>query len=127
TPAVIDIWHKISTVENPKWTALYHDKDPNKKAFGGKVIITMNDGTMITDELERANAHPAGARPFTRSEYIHKFETLTTDLITSSESDRFLDTVQRLPNLSALELFDLNVQVKKEIMNQYPIVQNGIF
>jgi 2-methylcitrate dehydratase len=127
TPSVVSLWHKISTVEDVRWTALYHDKDPNKKAFGGKVIITMKDGSTIIDELERANAHPAGARPFTRNEYIQKFLTLTENLITTQESTRFLDTVQNLSALSSEKLFELNVEVKKEVLHQYPIVQNGIF
>ena len=106
---------------------MYHATDPDKKAFGGKVIITMNDRSVIEDELERANAHPAGARPFKRNEYIEKFKTLTEGLITVEESSRFLDLVQQLPDLSAEQLFALNVQVKKEVLDRYPIIQNGIF
>lgn len=127
TPSVIDLWHKISTVEDPRWTALYHDKDPDKKAFGGKVIITLQNGETFSDELERANAHPAGARPFTRKEYINKFLTLTEGLISTQESNRFLEMVQMLPNLSPAQLFELNVQVRNEVMEQYPVIQNGIF
>jgi 2-methylcitrate dehydratase len=127
TPSVIDIWHKIKTIEDPRWTALYHDQDPDKKAFGGKVIITLKDGSTIIDELERANAHPAGARPFTRKEYIKKFLTLTEGLISTDESNRFLDVVQNLSNLNGAQLAELNVQVKSEILDKYPMVQNGIF
>ena len=31
----ISLWHKISTIEKPYWTDIYHAKDPNRKAFGG--------------------------------------------------------------------------------------------
>ncbi|MEM9705683.1 MAG: MmgE/PrpD family protein [Pseudomonadota bacterium] len=104
----VRLWHKISTIEDPAWTERYHDPDPNKKAFGARVVVTMDDGSTIEDELGVANAHPAGARPFARPEYIKKFKTLTDDILDASESERFLDLVQRLPNLSADEVRALN-------------------
>ncbi|MEO1015628.1 MAG: MmgE/PrpD family protein [Pseudomonadota bacterium] len=104
----VRLWHKISTIEDPKWTERYHDPDPNKKAFGARVVITMEDGSVIEDELGVANAHPAGARPFTRPEYIKKFKTLTDDILDAGESERFLELVQRLPELSADEVRALN-------------------
>ena len=50
----------------------YHEKNPNKKCFGGKVIITMNDGSTILMRLEVADAHINGRNPFGRKEYINK-------------------------------------------------------
>lgn len=124
-PETVELWNKISTVEKERWTKLYHDKDPDKKAFGGKVIITMKDGSKIEDELERANAHPAGARPFVRENYIRKFDMLTEELISGDERRRFLNLAERLPDLSAAEVLQLTViagegQVKKG-------TQQGIF
>ena len=110
-PETISIWHKISTVEKPYWTKAYHEKDPNKKVFGGKVIITMNDGTTIEDEIKRANAHPSGARPFVRENYIEKFDMLTNQLITNEERNRFIGLVENLKNLSSEEVKEINVQV----------------
>ncbi len=104
----VRLWHKISTIEDPQWTERYHDPDPNKKAFGARVVIAMEDGSVIEDELGVANAHPAGARPFTRPEYIKKFKTLTDDILDPAESARFLELVQRLPDLSADEVRALN-------------------
>ncbi len=104
----VRLWHKISTIEDPEWTRRYHSHDPNEKAFGAKVVITMEDGSEIVDELGIANAHPFGARPFGRAEYIGKFKTLTDDILDKAESERFLDLVQRLPNLSADEVLLLN-------------------
>ena len=43
----------------------YHDKNPKKKCFGGKVIIKMKDGSSISEEIKVADAHPAGKKPFT--------------------------------------------------------------
>lgn len=107
----VRLWHKISTIEDPKWTERYHDKDPNKKAFGARVVITMKDGSVIEDERGVANAHPAGKRPFVRENYVHKFKTLTDGIISAAESDRFLNLVQNLPKLSVEEIMQLNVQV----------------
>lgn len=123
----IELWKKISTVEDPAWTKRYHEIDPNKKAFGAKIVIHMNDGSKIEDEMALANAHPAGAKPFVRENYIHKFKTLTQDIITQEESERFLNLVQRLPELTAKEVEQLNVVVDvKKIKNNSPD-ERGIF
>jgi 2-methylcitrate dehydratase len=104
----VRLWHKISTIEDPEWTRRYHSRDPNEKAFGARVVITMEDGRIIEDELGIANAHPFGARPFRRAEYIGKFKTLTDEVLDASESARFLDMVQQLPNLTAEQVLVLN-------------------
>jgi 2-methylcitrate dehydratase len=118
-PDTVKLWHKISTLEDPEWTKRYHETDPNKKAFGARIEITMKNGEKIIDEKAMANAHPLGARPFTRPEYIKKFETLTEGLITPAESKRFLDLVQNMPKLSAKDLLGLNVEVNAiELINR---------
>ena len=66
-------------------------------------------GERIVDELALANAHPLGARPFGREDYIRKFRTLTDGIITARESARFLDAVQNVAQLPAGELGALNV------------------
>jgi 2-methylcitrate dehydratase len=101
------LWRKISTAEDPEWTRRYHDPDPTKRAFGGRVEITLTDGTVITDETAVADAHPAGARPFAREQYIAKFRTLADGVIDPVVQDRFLDAVTRLPDLDADELAGL--------------------
>lgn len=126
-PDTIKLWHKIRTLEDPQWTAWYHESDPNKKRFGGRVEIIFNNGQKIVDELGVANAHPAGAKPFGRKDYVRKFEELTDGLITSDEKARFLATVQRLPELTAKELSGLNVQVPIETLRSHQRDQRGIF
>lgn len=110
-PDTVKLWHKISTAEDKGWTERYHAADPAQKAFGARVEIKLSNGERLVDEMARANAHPAGARPFGRKEYIHKFKTLTEGLVAAQESERFLSLVQRLPDLSASDLLGLNVSV----------------
>jgi 2-methylcitrate dehydratase len=107
----VALWHKIQTREDAEWTRRYHSIDPAEKAFGGRVEITLKDGTVIADEMAVANAHPLGAKPFARDDYIQKFLTLTEDVISARESNRFLEVVQELPKLAAGELHLLNVAV----------------
>ena len=75
-PDTVKLWQKIRTMEDPVWTKRYHSHNPTEKAFGGRVEIKMTDGTLIADEMAVANAHPLGARPFKRPNYIEKFQTL---------------------------------------------------
>ncbi|MBV6633474.1 MAG: MmgE/PrpD family protein [Alphaproteobacteria bacterium] len=126
-PDTVELWHKIRTTEDPEWTRRYHSHDPNEKAFGARVEITMEDGSKIIDELGVANAHPLGARPFTRPEYIGKFKTLTDGLITAEESERFLDLVQRLPNLSPEEVMELNPVMPTGTVQDPAENEKGIF
>jgi 2-methylcitrate dehydratase len=108
-PDTVRLWQKIRTVEDPKWTERYHATDAAVKAFGGRVIITLKDGTVIADELAVANAHTLGATPWQRADYIGKFRMLTEGLLDSAEAERFLDVAQRLPTLSAAELPGLTI------------------
>ncbi|HSY18773.1 MAG TPA: MmgE/PrpD family protein [Candidatus Acidoferrales bacterium] len=126
-PDVIALWKKITTREDAEWTRRYHSTDPNEKAFGGRVEIIFNDSKKITDEIAVANAHPLGAKPFVRADYIHKFEILTEDVISFEESVRFLDLVQRLPQLTAAEVCELNVALPPNKLTCATRDQRGIF
>jgi len=77
----------------------------------------MQDGTNIEDELGIADANPWGKRPFERKNYVEKFLTLTKDIISRSESDRFLEVVQNLRNLKSKQLDQLNIEVIDRIQN----------
>jgi 2-methylcitrate dehydratase len=103
-PDTVALWRKISTAEDPEWTRRYHDPDPAKRAFGGQVEVTLADGTVLGEEITVADAHPAGARPFERDQYIAKFRTLADGVIDAAAQDQFLDAVTRLPCLDADEL-----------------------
>ena len=110
--STVELWQKISTKEDPKWTEKYHDPNQKKKSFGATVVVTLNNGKKIIEELDRADAHPYGARPFKRKDYISKFLTLTQDILQKKEINRFLKTVQTLKNLKPGDLDKLNIEVK---------------
>jgi 2-methylcitrate dehydratase len=117
-PDTVELWRKISTAEDPEWTRRYHDPDPAKRSFGGRVEITLADGTLIADEIAVADAHPAGAHPFSREQYVAKFRALADGVIHPDVQDRFLDAVTRLPELDAAELADLALPGMAEAAEQ---------
>jgi len=126
-PEVIALWKKITTHEDAEWTRRYHSADPMEKAFGGRVEIIFNDGKKIVGEIAVANAHPLGAKPFGRADYIRKFETLTEGVVAPAESKRFLALVQRLPQLTGAEVGDLNIMLSPEKLTCSVRDQRGIF
>ncbi len=113
--STVELWKKIKTFEDKKWTKKYHDPNPNKKCFGGRVVIRMKNGKKIEDEISVADAHPGGNRPFERLNYIEKFKTLTKGIITTKESERFLKVVQDLRKLKSGELPKLNIEIKRKL------------
>lgn len=113
-PSTVALWHKISTAEDPEWTRRYHARDPKEKAFGGRVTVTLDDGSKIVDELALADAHPDGARPFVRSNYIHKFLTLSEGVLSAAEQARFLEAAEGLADLKAGDLGRLNFVVEAD-------------
>ncbi|WP_404321789.1 MmgE/PrpD family protein [Arthrobacter luteolus] len=116
-PDTVALWHKVTTVEDPEWTRRYHSTDIAEKAFGGRVDITLTDGTVITDEIAVADAHPLGARPFVRADYINKFRTLAAGLVPDEEMDRFIAAAERLPELAAGELGQLNITAASGVID----------
>ena len=121
----IKIWKSIKTHEDKKWTKKYHDPNPKNKSFGAKVVVTLTNGKKIMDQLDKANAHPYGSRPFKRQNYVEKFLTLTDGILDKKESSRFLRVVQNLQNLKKGELNKLNIQIKKNQIKKN--LKKGIF
>ena len=116
--STIKIWHCIKTHEDKKWTRKYHDPNPKNKSFGARVVVTMKNGKKISEQLERADAHPYGARPFRRKDYINKFKILTNNIISRKESLRFIKTVQNLRKLKNGQLDKLNIEVSKKYLKK---------
>ena len=79
----------------------------------------------ISEQQDRADAHPYGSRPFKRLNYINKFLTLTENIIDKKESDRFLKTVQNLKKLKSGQLDKLNIEIKRNKIKKN--LKKGIF
>ncbi|KZE88487.1 MmgE/PrpD family protein [Microbacterium sp. TNHR37B] len=122
----VALWHKITTAEDAEWTRRYHSDDPNEKAFGGRVEIALTDGTTLVDEIAVADAHPLGARPFVREDYVRKFRLLAEPVLTPEEIDRFLGLAERLPHLSADEVRQLNIVARPGVLALAP-APKGLF
>ena len=105
----VALWRKVTTEEDAEWTRRYHSLDLTEKAFGGEVVITLADGTTLRDEIAVADAHPQGARPFARAQYVDKFRSLADGVLEEREIARFLDAAENLAELPAGELHRLNV------------------
>ena len=125
-PDTIALWNRVTTQEDAEWTRRYHSIDPGEKAFGGRVEIELEDGSRIVDEIAVADAHPLGARPFARAQYIEKFRILADGVLDDAESDRFLALVQRLPELTPAELGGLTVTPHLGYLDSV-IVPKGLF
>ena len=89
------------------------------------MIITLKNGKKISEQQDRADAHPYGSRPFKRINYIKKFLTLTENILDKKESDRFLKTVQNLRKLKPGQLDRLNIDVRRNKLKRN--FKKGIF
>ncbi len=125
-PDTVELWRKVTTAEDPEWTRRYHSTDPAEKAFGGRVEITLVDGARVVEEIAVADAHPLGARPFEREQYVAKFRTLADGVLDAKEVERFLTVAQRLPDLSAGELAGLTVTAPAPLLDSVTTPE-GIF
>ncbi|MDD7944274.1 MmgE/PrpD family protein [Microbacterium sp. NE2HP2] len=119
-PDTVALWQRITTAEDAEWTRRYHSEDPAEKAFGGRVEIRMADGSTIVDEIAVADAHPLGARPFAREDYIRKFRILAEPVLEPAQIERFLDLAQRLPDLTADEVRELNIVARDGVIASAP-------
>ncbi|MGO9382289.1 MAG: 2-methylcitrate dehydratase PrpD [Mycobacterium sp.] len=126
-PDTVELWRKVSTVEDPEWTRRYHSADPAEKAFGARAEVTLKSGEIIVDELAVADAHPLGARPFGREQYLAKFTSLADGVIGDGEQQRFLSVVDGLAGLTSGQLDALNLIVDPQVLDKAPTIPPGIF
>ncbi|MGP3533879.1 MmgE/PrpD family protein [Microbacterium sp. RD1] len=122
----VELWRKVTTAEDAEWTRRYHSEDPNEKAFGGRVVITLTDGSTIEEEIAVADAHPLGARPFARADYVRKFRLLAEPVLSPEEIERFLALAERLPELTAAEVQQLSIAAKPGVLALAP-APKGLF
>lgn len=123
----VRLWHKIETAEDAAWTERYHHPDPNQRAFGGRLEVTLANGETVVDELAVADAHPAGANPFRRADYIGKFNTLVEGLVSEQEAQRFIDAAEGLADISPGGLDALNVALDAAPLIDARDSHKGIF
>jgi 2-methylcitrate dehydratase len=108
-PDTVELWRRITTAEDVEWTRRYHSADPAEKAFGGRIEVEFTDGSRLVDEIAVADAHPLGARPFAREDYVRKFRTLAEGVLAQEEVERFLGLATRLRTLEPHELAGLTL------------------
>ena len=125
-PDTVALWRKVRTAEDPEWTRRYHSEDPAEKAFGGRAEIRLQDGTVIEQEIAVADAHPLGAHPFARADYIRKFRMLAEPVLEAEEIERFLDLAQRLPELTADQVRELSIVARPGVLAAAP-APKGLF
>ncbi|MBB2901275.1 2-methylcitrate dehydratase [Kineococcus radiotolerans] len=125
-PDTVALWRRVSTVEDPEWTERYHATDPSRKAFGARVVATLTDGSTVVDEIAVADAHPLGARPFTRPQYERKLAVLAEGVLAPEEVERFTALAHRLPELSAGEVRDLGIVAPPDLLSTVPLPR-GLF
>jgi 2-methylcitrate dehydratase len=110
-PSTVALWRKIRTEEDPAWTARYHEPDPARRAFGGRLEVHLDDGTVVSGAREVADAHPNGRRPWGPADYEAKLRSLTADVLEEPARRVFLDLAARVGRLTAGEVRALNPAV----------------
>ncbi|HET6736520.1 MmgE/PrpD family protein [Mycobacterium sp.] len=123
-PDTVALWRKVTTVEDADWTARYHEAGAGQ-SYGGRVVITLTDGSQVVDEISVADAHPGGARPFARDQYVEKFRSLAVPVVGEEEAERFLALALRLPELGPKELRELTFTALPGVLP--PAGRPGIF
>ena len=126
-PSTVALWRRIATVEDAEWTARYHDPDPARRAFGGRVEIELADGRTVAGEKLVADAHPNGAHPWGWSDYVGKFDALAAPLTGATERDRFLDACAGLQHADADTVRLLNPVVDDDALAAAGPVGTGVF
>lgn len=106
-PSTVALWRKIRTLEDPAWTARYHDPDPARRAFGGRMTIRLKNGSVVSDEKPVADAHANGRAPWRWDDYVRKFEALAPAALDRTARSRFLDRARRVATLTPADIVDL--------------------
>src|SRR5262245_32379184 len=125
--STVALWRKIRTVEDPVWTARYHERDPARRAFGGRVEITLDDGAVVSDERLVADAHPNGVRPWRWPDYLGKLDDLAGERLVRNARERLAELAARLGRLTADEVCELNPALPAGAVSTGSPGSRGIF
>jgi 2-methylcitrate dehydratase len=126
-PSTVALWHTIRTAEDAEWTRRYNDPDPQQRAFGGRLEIRLDDGSVVSAEKAVADAHPNGARPWQWQDYVGKFDTLALERCGQEERDRFIDTAAAIADLGWQDIRSLHPRVRTEYAPAAQPDGKGIF
>jgi 2-methylcitrate dehydratase len=126
-PSTVALWQRTRTVEDPDWTARYHQPDPAKRQFGGRLEIRMADGSVVADEIGVAHAHPNGKHPWGLADYIGKFRDLSAPAIEAGAAEAFIDRAQNLTTLDAATIRQLNPALPAGTVHPETCDGGGIF
>ena len=126
-PATIDLWHKVHSVIDPAWEALYRQALPDRPALGGRLAIHLNDGRVISGEKAVADAHTHGARPMDHAGYVAKFRALAGPVLASEVLEAFLRLVDGLPEATPEALSRLNPPLPPGRLHADTLDGRGIF
>lgn len=125
-PDTVRLWKKIQTVEDETWNRRFLEPPPLQKDHGARVVIAYSDGSTLSDELAVANAHPRGATPWQRADYVKKLASLADGLVTPAEQQRVVDLTSRIGTLAAAELSDLHPVVAPGLLTLAERDRRGI-
>src|SRR5665213_393730 len=119
-PDTVALWRRVRTVEDPEWSRRYLAVAPESKAFGGRIEIRLDDDSLIVEEIALPDAHPLGARPFGREQYIEKFRSLASGVLDEQEIERFLGAAQRLPEMRVGDFAELSFTARPRLLASVP-------
>lgn len=125
-PDTVALWRLVQTREDPAWTRRYHAQDPAERAFGGRLEIELADGSRVVEEIAVADAHPLGARPFGREQYVAKLRTLAAGAVDDDELERFLAATTALPDREAGDLDAVHLTARGGLLDSVP-TPGGLF
>jgi 2-methylcitrate dehydratase len=111
-PTAISLWRKIGTFEDSEWTARYHHPDPAERAFGGRMVVTLEDGVQMEAELRVPDAHPLGRRPFGHEQFVEKLQRLADEIVAPVEIARFVSAATAVDQLEPGALVELTVDAE---------------
>jgi 2-methylcitrate dehydratase len=126
-PETIDLWHRVHSVIDPSWEALYRQALLDRPALGGRLELHLNDGPVISGEKAVADAHTRGARPMDQAGYVAKFRTLAGPVLESEVLQAFLRLVHGLPDATPEALSLLNPPLPSGRLQADKLDGMGIF
>ncbi|WHF24804.1 hypothetical protein QJS66_05990 [Kocuria rhizophila] len=111
-PDTAELWHKVTTEEDPERTRRYHSLDISEKAFGGPRRSPR--GRLRGHGPDRRGGCPPARRGCSPASSTSPSSAPGRGSVAPEEIERFL-TVQRLPELKAGELGQLNIAAAVEL------------